>query len=154
MILKSRGEEFPLWLSRNEPVQFPPLALLSGLRIGLLTSCVVGRICGSDPKLLWCRLAAAALIWPLAWEHPYAVNVALKRPNKIKSRGEKCPLYPNQRKKGRKRERKKDWTRQDRQDGEFLCYSPASNFNILNFVFALLCCSKHNFRTCLYLYGI
>ena len=30
--------------------------------------------CGSDPALLWlwCRLAAAALIRPLAWEPPYA----------------------------------------------------------------------------------
>ena len=28
---------------------------------------------------LWCSLAAAALIWPLAWAFPYAVGVALKR---------------------------------------------------------------------------
>ena len=34
-----------------------------------------------DPVLLWlwCRLAATALIRPLAWEPPYAVGVALKR---------------------------------------------------------------------------
>ena len=33
-----------------------------------------------DPVLLWlwCRLAAAALIGPLAWEPPYAAYVALK----------------------------------------------------------------------------
>ena len=28
---------------------------------------------------LWCRLAAVALIHPLAWELPYATDVALKR---------------------------------------------------------------------------
>ena len=28
---------------------------------------------------LWCRLAAAALIQPLAWELPYATHVAIKR---------------------------------------------------------------------------
>ena len=28
--------------------------------------------------LLWCRLAAAALIQLLAWELPYAMGVALK----------------------------------------------------------------------------
>ena len=33
---------------------------------------------GSDPSLLWlwCRPAAAALIGPLAWEPPCAVEVA------------------------------------------------------------------------------
>ena len=34
-----------------------------------------------DPMLLWLwyRLAAAALIQPLAWELPYAAGVALKK---------------------------------------------------------------------------
>ena len=31
---------------------------------------------------LWCGLAAAALIRPLAWELPYAVGTALKRKEK------------------------------------------------------------------------
>ena len=37
-----------------------------------------------DPVLLrlWCRLAATALILPLAWELPYAPGVALKRKKK------------------------------------------------------------------------
>ena len=45
-------------------------------------SCGVGRRRGSDPTLLWlwCRLAAVAPIQPLAWELPYAMGVALKRP--------------------------------------------------------------------------
>ena len=35
--------------------------------------CSVGRRQGLDPELLWlwCQLAAAALIRPLAWELPY-----------------------------------------------------------------------------------
>ena len=28
---------------------------------------------------LWCRLVAVALVQPLAWELPYATDVALKR---------------------------------------------------------------------------
>ena len=37
-----------------------------------------------DPALLWlwCRPAATALIQLLAWEPPYAVGTALKRPKK------------------------------------------------------------------------
>ena len=44
-------------------------------------SCCVGHRCGSDPGLLWlwCRPAAAALIWPLAWELPYSTGAALKK---------------------------------------------------------------------------
>ena len=39
-------------------------------------SCGVGRRCGSDPALLclWRRLAATALIRPLALEPPYAAK--------------------------------------------------------------------------------
>ena len=40
----------------------------------------VGHRRGSDPVFLWLwyRLAAVALIGPLAWEAPYAVDVTLK----------------------------------------------------------------------------
>ena len=43
-----------------------------------------------DPLLLWlwCRLASAALIRPLAWELPYAAGVALKRGKKKISKGQ------------------------------------------------------------------
>ena len=45
--------------------------------------CGVGHRFGLDPELLWlwpwCRLAAVALIPPLAWETPYAAGVALKK---------------------------------------------------------------------------
>ena len=44
-------------------------------------SCGVGCRCTLDPVFLWLwyRLVAAALIRPLAWEPPYAVDAALKR---------------------------------------------------------------------------
>ena len=48
---------------------------------GVAVSCRVGCRCGLDPLLLWlcCRPAATALIQPLAWEPPYAMDAALKR---------------------------------------------------------------------------
>ena len=48
-------------------------------------ACGVGHRRGSDPVLLWlwCRPAAVALIWPQAWEPPYAVSAALKRQKQI-----------------------------------------------------------------------
>ena len=51
---------------------------------GIVESCGVGRRHGLDPTLLWlwCRLAAAALIRPLAWEAPRAVGVALEKKKK------------------------------------------------------------------------
>ena len=47
-------------------------------------SCGVGGRRGSDLVFLWlwCRPAVAALIPPLAWEPPYAMGAALKRPRK------------------------------------------------------------------------
>ena len=44
----------------------------------------VGRGCDADPVLpwLWCRPAAATLIRPQAWEHPYATGVAIKKREK------------------------------------------------------------------------
>ena len=43
-------------------------------------SCGVGRRCSLDLALLWlwCRPAAAAPIWPLAWEPLYVAGVVLK----------------------------------------------------------------------------
>ena len=64
------------------------LASLSRLRIWRSVSCSVGYRLGLDPVLLWlwCRPAAAALIWPLACELPYAVGTLLKRPKKQKTK--------------------------------------------------------------------
>ena len=36
---------------------------------------------------LWCRPATVAPIWPLAWELPYAMGVALKRKKKKRKEG-------------------------------------------------------------------
>ena len=49
--------------------------------LGIALNCGVGRRHGSDPEWLWpwCRLAAIALIQPLAWELPYAASTALKK---------------------------------------------------------------------------
>ena len=51
-------------------------------------SCGVGHRHGFDPVLLWLwhRLAATALIRPLAWEPPYAAGAALKRQKKTKEK--------------------------------------------------------------------
>jgi len=55
------------------------LSLLSGLRICVAMSCGVSFRCSLDPPLLWlwCRLAGAALIRPLAWELLHTAGVAL-----------------------------------------------------------------------------
>ena len=47
-------------------------------------SCGGGHRCGWDPDLLWlwCRLAAAAPIQPLAWELPQAMGMAPKKKKK------------------------------------------------------------------------
>ena len=46
----------------------------------MTVSCGVSCRRNSDLMLLWlwCRLAAVALIQPLAWEPPHAVGTALK----------------------------------------------------------------------------
>ena len=52
-----------------------------------------------DPVLLWlwCRLAATALIRPLAWEPPYAVGAAQehKKDKKKKKKQNGIPNIPN-----------------------------------------------------------
>ena len=62
------------------------LAPFRGLRIWCCVSCGVGHRCYLDLAWLWlwlwCRLAAVALIQPLAWELPYAVDTALNKEKK------------------------------------------------------------------------
>ena len=51
-------------------------------------SCGVGHSWSSDPTVLWlwCRLAAAAVAWPLTWEPPCATSAALRaRPYRVES---------------------------------------------------------------------
>ena len=51
-------------------------------------SCSVGHRRGSDLALLWllCKLAVTALNGLLAWDPPYAVDAAPKRPKKKKKK--------------------------------------------------------------------
>ena len=89
--MSSQGE-CPLWLSRYESDQYPggrrfrswPRSVGQGS--GDAVSYGVGSRRGSDPGLLWlwCRLAAIALIQPLAWEPPYATGAAVKKKKKEK----------------------------------------------------------------------
>ena len=57
------------------------LALLSGLRIWHCQKYSVGGRGELNHEMLWlwCRLAAIALIRPLAWEPPYATGAALEK---------------------------------------------------------------------------
>ena len=66
--------------------------------------------------VLWCRLAAAALIQPLAWEFPYAAGVALRRKRKERKEG---------RKEGRE-ERKKKRVGPNKERSTLLIGSPGS----------------------------
>ena len=63
------------------------LASLGGLRNPCCHELWYGSQNGSDSTLLWlcCRLAAVALIRPLAWELPRAVGATLKRKKKKKN---------------------------------------------------------------------
>ena len=71
-------------------------------------NCGVGHRRGLDPELLWlwCRLAAAAPIQPLAWEPPHAMRVVLKI--KRKERKKEGRKERRKRKKGRNKKRKKE----------------------------------------------
>ena len=72
-------------------------------------NCGVGRSHGSDPELLWlwCRPAATALIRPLAWEPTYAVDAALKRQKKQKTKNKINKKKPQWVKEEMKKEFKK-----------------------------------------------
>ena len=64
------------------------LAPISGLGSSIAVSGSVVHRCCSDPELLWLqyKTAAAALIQPLAWELPYAVECSPKKQKKIKNK--------------------------------------------------------------------
>ena len=95
---------FLFWLSElrtwlvSMRMQVWSLALLSGLRIPhcLELQCL-GLRCSLDLALpwLWHILEAAARIWALAWELPYAVGAALKKEKKKKIRDLLSPTIFN-----------------------------------------------------------
>ena len=100
VVLKSQLKEFPSWLSGNKSDCYPwgfgfgpwPCSVGWGSRVAV--SCGVGRRQGLDLALLWlwCRLAATAPIWPLAWELPCAMGVAQKKEKKKKRKHSSLPL--------------------------------------------------------------
>ena len=47
----------------------------------LYDEAAIGLLKAMDAALLWCRLAVAALIGPLAWEPPYAAGVTIIKKN-------------------------------------------------------------------------
>ena len=67
-------------LTRNREVAGSIPSLVQSVKDPALP--IAGRRCSSGPTLLrlwlWHRLAATALIRPLAWEPPHAEGVALK----------------------------------------------------------------------------
>ena len=85
-----------MWLSilrtrlASMRMQVPSLASPGGLRIWRCHELWCGSKTGSDGELLWLwgRLAAVALIGPLAWELPYATGAALKSIKKKKNEDE------------------------------------------------------------------
>ena len=72
-------------------------------------SCGVGCRPSWDPALLWlwCKLAAVAPIQPLAWELPYAVGAALKRPKQTNKQTKKPKKQQQQKTKQNKNKQKK-----------------------------------------------
>ena len=88
--LKNQAQEFPSWSSRNESDQepwgcgFDPWSHSVGWGSDIAMSYGIGHRCSSDLVLLWlwCRSAATVLIGLLAWEPPYAADVALKKKTK------------------------------------------------------------------------
>ena len=89
-----QNQEFPLWLSSNELDKYPwgcgfdPWPRLSGLRMCIAVSCGINNRLGLDVSLLWlwCRPGAAAQIWSLAWELPYAMDGGPKKTKKKKKK--------------------------------------------------------------------
>ena len=87
-LLKKNRKEFLLWHSGKEFDYYPWGCRFNswphwvGRGSSIFVSCGIGCRLISDPTLLWCRLAAAALIWPLAWELPYAMGAALRKKDK------------------------------------------------------------------------
>ena len=79
----SRRGTVEMSLTRNREVSGPIPGLTQWVKeplLGVAMSCGMGCGRGSDLALLWCRLAAVALIGP--WETPCATSIAIKSKKK------------------------------------------------------------------------
>ena len=78
----------------EDAVSIPDLA--QQVKNPALLSTGVGCRHSSDPALLWLgrRPAATAPVWPLAWEPPCTMDVALRRPKKKKKKQNWLPRLP------------------------------------------------------------
>ena len=79
---------------------------------GIAVSCGVGHRLASGLVLLWlwCRPAATAPVWPLAWELPYAVGADLKSKKARRKEGRtdgRTDRRTDGRKEGRKERKRK-----------------------------------------------
>ena len=79
---------------------------------------------------LWCRLAAAAPIRPLAWEPPYAAGAALEN-TKIQKKKKKEEEKKGKKEKegGRKKERKRRKEGKEKKEGKFSVWLAGNKSN-------------------------
>ena len=63
--------------------------------LAVVVSCGTGRRHSLDPVLLWLwhRLVATAVILPLAWEPPYAADVALEKTKRQKKEVARVDIF-------------------------------------------------------------
>ena len=99
MIFKKHSSSSHCGSAETNPTSIhQDVALILGLAqwVEYARSCGIGVRCSSDSEMLWqChRLAAAALILPLAWELPYATGAALKSKNQPATNKTKILIHP------------------------------------------------------------
>ena len=83
-------------LTRNQEVAglIPGLCSV-GSGSGVALSCGIGHRCSSDPELLWLWLRLQLRLDPLAWEPPYAAEMALEKAKRQRKKETKCREYAN-----------------------------------------------------------
>ena len=101
MLLENEGNRVPVVTQQvknptsiHEDAGSIPRLTQWGKDLMLLQAVAKGCRCGLDPVLLlWCKLAAVAMIWSLAWELPNATGADLEREKKKENGGNSVTLY-------------------------------------------------------------